>query len=106
MSQRQPIYIGSDADIFVDGLIKASTRTYELEATLAVTLYDATSAVVSGASALSMTLKSGSNGNYVVVIPRAVTVLLTDQANYTAVITGTNPGLQWELPLKAVKRTQ
>ena len=104
MSERLPIYIGNPADIFVEGMLIRRNKLPDLEAEMTVTLRNASDGIVSGADSLAMTLDSDDKANYTGMIRRAVTLTLRENANYTAVIAGDDQ--QWEIPLKAVRRTR
>ena len=86
-------------------MTRASTGAYVNDASVTMTLKDANGDAVSGASSLSLTYVTDSNGRYQGTIP--YTVSLTAGAVYTLEITGTSGSTRafWTLSVSVVNRT-
>lgn len=84
-----PIYINCDNTIELDGLRNARTPTSFINSgTVTLNLYDADGIAVTGATSLTMTYTTSSDGDWYGTIPSTVT--LTENAKYTAKITATD----------------
>lgn len=84
----------------------SSTGAYINDATVVMTLKDSTGAAVSGATGLSLTYVTDSNGLYQGTLP--YTLSLTSGEGYTLEITGTKSGVArafWVLDVDVVDRT-
>ena len=88
------------------GLRYSSNGAYVSDGTVTATLkLDSTGDPVTGANGLTLTLVSGSDGNYLGEIPYSVS--LTAGAAYTLEVTadsGTKRGF-WPIPVQVVNRT-
>jgi hypothetical protein len=76
-----------DPDTFLEGLYDRVTKSYVNDATLTFTLKNSAGSAVSGASAVSMTYVSGTNGCYQGVLEDGVS--LTEGSTYYLEITAT-----------------
>lgn len=84
----------------------ASSGAYINDATVTMTLKDSAGASVSGATGLSLTYVTDSNGLYQGTLP--YTLSLTAGESYTLEITGTKAGVArafWTLSVDVVDRT-
>jgi len=84
----------------------SSDGSYVNDATVTMTLKDSAGASVSGATGLTLSYVSGSNGRYQGTLP--YTLSLTAGADYTLEITGTSAGSVrgfWVLTVNVVDRT-
>ena len=101
------LQLNNDNPVEIDGVMNVDGE-YVSNATITLTLYttDDTPATVSGATGLTMSYVSGSQGRYRTVIPS--TVALVENANYTIRILGDVTGdaqLRIEAPALALVRT-
>lgn len=87
-------------------MILSATGAYINDATVTMTLKDSVGASVSGATGLSLTYVTDSNGTYQGTLPYTLT--LTAGESYTLEITGTKSGVArafWVLDVDVVNRT-
>jgi hypothetical protein len=91
MSEPVKINVGSDTLITVSDLTTASSGVNDNSATVTMTLRDSSLNAVSGASALTCTYVTSSDGNYQGTIPSTVTIV--EGAKYwldVSIVNGTN----------------
>lgn len=81
------LLIGNDMDIIVEGLRLRADDSYVNDATLTATVEG-----VDGATC-DLDYVSGSNGNYLGVLPG--TIAITADTEYRLTITGTEPRVRW-----------
>ena len=106
MSSQITIYRGNDN--LVENptpMTRASTGAYVNDASATMTLKNSAGDAVAGASSLSLTYVSDSNGRYQGTLPSSLT--LTAGAVYTLEITATSGSTVafWSLGVSAVNRT-
>ena len=95
----------NDGYVIIDGLSDFATGLFVNDATLTLALKDQQGQAITGATAISMTYKTDSDGTYLALVP--YTVQLTSGTQVLATVTCANyPGIRFDaIPIDIVKRT-
>lgn len=97
------LYIDNDNNIVIKGLRNAATGAYISDALFTGALKDRTGTIVSGASSISFSYTSASDGDYRGPVPS--TVDLTRGETVYATITCSNYGIKFDrVPLSVLRR--
>lgn len=89
-------------NVWIEGLLDDITRTYVNDSTMTCTLQDENGLPVSGATSLSMTYKTGSNGRYYVTVPGTIAIREPEQG--TLIVQSSNYTDRWERVYTTRKR--
>lgn len=98
------IFVNNSNEVYIKGFRLASDDTYKNDAILTFTVYDQWDAPVDGATSVSMSYESGSNGNYRGAFTASSKIALNEK--YYIIISASNYDFEFVLKnLTAVQRS-
>lgn len=89
---RPVLYVNEDNLIKLSGLKDVALDTYVNDAAGSFSVLDSDGTVVSGADGIAMSYVSGSNGNYVGYLDKAIANTLTEYGRYQVAVTLASSG--------------